>query len=514
MNFIKKIWPSPIHCVLIPVFFLLHNYVDFYNIVDFSKLTISIISWMLLPFCLVAAYRYVFKDLSKASLITSTLLLLFFFAGPLIKETRNVPYINYLFKYSVLIPVLLFCIILLHRRLYKSKKKYLLTHRFISITTLLLIGYELFAFFTIVAPNRATYNKLQPAGTDLAQIPTTNDPNRPDIYFLIFDEMPSVNSVNTLFQYNNAHVTDSLTKLGFVVSPKAQSAYPSTPLSIASTLSLTDFGYPADTVFSFKDFAKADVLVQNNQLFPFLKKSGYNCVNASIFNVNNLSSPIRTYINVPQYVTWGVQENMIKNQTFFNRMHEDIGWNFTPLFLKNLVRNLNKDLRNEVTYTNKLRSLIDSCLHSPHQEPLFFYGHFFLPHMPYKFDSAGTALQWTVPDYKAGYKKKENYVAQVKYAGKLIYELSKKIVTESKRPAIIIIQGDHGHRDYDKKKNSFSHKVSILSAVYFPDKDYSSVDDAFYAPNTFRIVLNKYFSTHLPLLKNPNNFEKQPVSGK
>lgn len=501
MKFFKKIWPFPIHCFLVPTFFLFHNFIEFYNIVDFDILTSSIIIWFFLPGMLILVYIQIFKNVSKASLITTILLILFFFTGPLIKETKNILYIHSIFRYSVLIPALLLIVILLNIWLYKSSKAYKRTHTFIAFTLLVLIMYDVSRYFFIVAPNKLEYNLFKSNDLDLTTLKVPPDSSRPDIYYLIFDEMPSSYSLKTLFQYDNSYVSDSLENSGFLISPFAHSAYPSTPLSLASNLNLTDLGFPANNMFTFKEYSKADVLVRNNQLVPFLHRNGYRFINASIFNIRNNPSSIRDYININRYATWGMPENMIRNQTLFRRIHEDIGWNFRTLYMNSYIKQLNKDLRNEVVYTKKINLLIDSCLNSNHKGPVFFYGHFFLPHQPYKIDSLGNLLQWTPENYKSTYKRKENYISQVKYSGKLIFEIGKKIISKSTRPVVVVIQGDHGHRDFDEKNYPFMHKVSIFSAIYFSDRNYQNIPPNLYAPNTFRMILNKYFDTGIPLIK-------------
>ena len=123
MQYLRKIWPSPLHCFLVPLFFIFHNYVDFLGLTDFSKLSLSIAGWLTAPFLLLLVYRLLLKDLQNACLITTVLLCIYFFTGPLMKEFKDLPYIHFLFKYSVLIPILFLLITYIHIQLYKNKKK-------------------------------------------------------------------------------------------------------------------------------------------------------------------------------------------------------------------------------------------------------------------------------------------------------------------------------------------------------------------------------------------------------
>ena len=83
-------------------------------------------------------------------------------------------------------------------------------------------------------------------------------------------------------------------------------------------------------------------------------------------------------------------------------------------------------------------------------------------------------------------------------------QLITKIIHESKRPAIIILQGDHGtaselrnHQGFEN--NDFKERFSILNAYYFPDKDYSMIYPEISPVNSFKVVMNKYFDKNFKL---------------
>ncbi|MDQ3277751.1 MAG: hypothetical protein M3Q06_05465, partial [Bacteroidota bacterium] len=49
-----------------------------------------------------------------------------------------------------------------------------------------------------------------------------------------------------------------------------------------------------------------------------------------------------------------------------------------------------------------------------------------------------------------------------------------------------------------------------LNAYYFSDKDYGMLYDSISPVNTFRVVLNKYFSQSFPLLKDSSFYLVDP----
>ena len=93
----------------------------------------------------------------------------------------------------------------------------------------------------------------------------------------------------------------------------------------------------------------------------------------------------------------------------------------------------------------------------------------------------------------------QGYIMQVQYVNGLIENLVKEL--QKNKNNIIIIQGDHGFREYDLSKISPLKQLQILNAFYFPDQNYSSLHDSISLVNTYRAVLSQYFKQDLPLLK-------------
>jgi len=298
-----------------------------------------------------------------------------------------------------------------------------------------------------------------------------------------------------LFGYDNTTLDSSLTKLGFKVSSNATSQYPYTVPSLYSLFGLNEFHSNNTVDFTFKELNAVGDNLTDNKLIPFLQNNGYNFINASIFDMKETPSLVRDYLD------WNTPEDMIRKQTFFNRIKEDLSWNYTHLYKRKFIGDLNSTIKKEVAYTKEVARLIDSSVLLDANKPKLFYGHFFLPHLPYKFNREGKVIQWTYKSYLTDYSSDQTYLSQLEYTRKFIINLTAKIREENQRPAIIIVQGDHGYRMFDLNKYSVDNKYKILSAIYFADQDYSQISDSLFSPNTFRIILNKYFNQQIPLLK-------------
>lgn len=493
-KFVVHIIPFPLHCLLVPVFFIIHNYFYFYSLIDMDELYTSYLWWLLLPFLLLIGLNYLFKNLSKAALFTTCLLIIYFFFSAFRRGIKTIPVLEILGKYSISLPLLLLLLIYGYLKLRRTKADFGKTHWFFFSLFLLLIVVDLVIYLPQGDTRLKEANSFKTFNRPQLK-PVAADSTRPDIFFLVFDEHPSTASVKTLTGYDNSSLDAQLTKLGFKVSPFATSAFSQTQPALCSVFDMGEYPYNSEQPAGFKELFAAGDLLAKNQLFTFLQQQQYNIVNASVFPFQNLIA-----IETPKE-WWGYQSDMIKNQTFFNRIHEDLGWLKAKYFPSLFQNPIERSIRTDVALTDSVQKMILSTIDEPPLKPRFVFAHFFLPHDPYKFDSTGKIFNGSYPEYLEFIKTDEPFVQQVIYTRKLILKIASDILTKNKRPCIIIIQGDHGLRKYDKMKFGNKEVFNIFSAVYLPDRAMNNFPGDLYAPNTFRIILNRYFQQQLPLLQ-------------
>jgi hypothetical protein len=495
----KKItWLFVLTCFLVPCYFILHNYLDFKGLIDFKKLTTYIILCMTAPAVFIFFYWITTKSLPKATLATSVLLIIHFYAASVINELKAISFLSHFLRYIIIIPLLSIFLLWFHYQLYTSKKSVYRVQVFLALLFFVFFSFELIEVISIKFNWQPPKTFIEPKNRVILNTAnTTSDTNKlkPDIFFLIFDEYPSSTSLKDVFAFNNLAHDSALTKLNFKVSSAARSAHFNTPACLYSLLGLAEITPETGEGFSHTERLAITQQLRSTELMPFFEANGYKIMNASMFDFDNHPSVAKNYL------FFQAPEDILRNQTFFRRVRSDVGWNFLKFFKERFIKNINQNIANEVTYSKKIEQAIDSSFSLDESQPKFFYGHFFLPHYSYKFDENGNTITWDYQSYEKHFNTQASYLAQVKYANKLMLEIIGKIFANNKRPAIIIIQGDHGNRRFVDKGFPNENKKKILSAIYFPDQQYEEIKDDLFAPNTFRIILNKYFDQKIPLLK-------------
>jgi phosphoglycerol transferase MdoB-like AlkP superfamily enzyme len=149
------------------------------------------------------------------------------------------------------------------------------------------------------------------------------------------------------------------------------------------------------------------------------------------------------------------------------------------------------------------------------KEPKFFYIHILLPHSPYIFNRDGSLKSVFGMTSKQEMMGTDNYLDQLVYTNKIIKKFILRL-RDTKRKQIIILEGDHGFRNarmYKGKKVPSSYFTNgeyfkNLNAFYFYDHNYAGLYDSISPVNSFRVILNKYFHQHIPLLKDSCFAEK------
>jgi hypothetical protein len=497
-----------IHSLLLPLFFILHSYRQYYGLVGIGttiKILGELVFFFLVFFLLVLAIT---KNLNRSLQLTTLFGFLYLFYGAIRDFFQLTLHASFFSKYSILLPVLVLATIILSRRILKKKdfSKTNLFQNLLLIIIILIDGVTLFvsdsSFF--LRQNLLTKN----AYLDLDSL--SGPQQRPDVYFLVFDSYPGTQFLKDYMQYDNSSFNEALQNKGFRVLADPKSNYNRSAFSIAATL---NFEYlrkiksfqPA----SAKEYTEATLTVEHSIVPKVFKHYDYRFFNLSVFDIDNTLS-----LHQEHFLTLPEREVLLYN-TLSERLKRDLLWNLikgkyaVPFIQKMEKRKRDNSTREQVKKRDFNNTVIDSLMKIPIQKtnsPKFVYAHVYLPHPPFFYDEHGldNELKTILPEESQ--EDKSLFLSYLKYTNRVALKIIERIIQVSGDNSVIILQSDHGFRDF---KGGPSHPQAYFknySAFYFPDKNYRVLYDTMSNINTFPVIFNKYFGTKIPLQQDTTVF--------
>ena len=93
------------------------------------------------------------------------------------------------------------------------------------------------------------------------------------------------------------------------------------------------------------------------------------------------------------------------------------------------------------------------------------------------------------------------YLHQIKRTNTFLIKTLDTFWSKIEKNSIVIIISDHGSRSLSgQSEEAILERYQNFCAVYFPDKDYSTLTDSITPINVMRMTLNKAIGSHLPYL--------------
>lgn len=472
-----KIPLHPLPFALIPLLFLYAHNIGLVNKEDLlvpAVLAIAgtAIAWLLL--------RAVCENWTKAAVVASAAVLLFFSYGPLGQLLLSPlppfrPLYEHLLKISLLflLPLLLLCLLL--RRAGSLSR---LTG-FLNAVSLIWL-FPLAATLILHSSEPVIPAEAARAAPRSAAVPG-NQPRNPNIYYIILDGYGRADTLETHYGFPNRRFLEFLRKKGFYVAENSRSNYPDTLLSLASSLNM-DYIHDSKTPYR--------TLIKKNQVAWFLRSKGYRHVHigSGWFSPTvrnrladiNLKGP-----RISEYAMTLV--------------------NLTPLepVLKVWLADL---IRKNILFA------FDALLRTTRMEgPLFVFAHILSPHPPFVFtkDGApvpGAKILWQGP----AWHRKSLYTGEMRFLNKKIREVVETLLQQDPKP-VILLQGDHGPAHFwrgswqdqgvpDDRRVALRERFGNLSAYYLPGTPAPELYPSITPVNSFRIIFNRYFGADYPLL--------------
>ncbi len=491
--------------ILVSVFPILSFYVN--NMSELAPvflekpLLYSVVASIILTLILYA----IIKDKYKSALIATTAIFIFFSYGHLSKYLNTrlfIPMPNgaVLGPDKIMIPLILVLFPLFVYKTLKSTRNLKPYIKFLNITLILLITY---LGIKIIVSEK--YTPQYSTTTSKSTLNTQTKHDTPDIYYIILDGYARSDVLESVYNYDNSEFIDSLKEMGFFVAKEARSNYAHTYLSLPSTLNMTYLDSLPEKYGKDSESKSAALgMLHSNLVTQKLKDYGYTTINFAsgwegtdehyIADINYNEKRILEVIGV----------DIVTNETNMVFLQTTI---FSP-FIKEVWGDV---LRGKILYTfERLPDL-------PYLDvKKFTFAHILAPHPPYVFQASGKAVKNPQLDMMGGiFEDKESYIDQLTYISDQIEPTLKKIISNSNNPPIIILQSDHGPASILKHPFTWSEpydpegvneRMSILYAVYLPDKDYDNFNQTMTPVNTFRIIFNNYFNEDLELLPDKSYF--------
>jgi len=440
------------------------------------------------------------KDKTKASLITTIFLLLFFSYGHLVRFIVNQIDADYDAEIQVIFYAISVVILVTGSNIIKRTKRdlgeWIRNLNTVALILALLPVIQI-AFVLISSATSQETEKLAANSNETQQsqtLPSTSPSSQyPDIYYIILDGYSRQDTMEAL-GYNNSEFVNSLKDMGFYVASCSASNYRSTLLSIPSSLNMNYLWDAVPNTGADDSNAKPlyDALV-HSRVRSELEQRGYKIISFQT------GYQWDEWTDADVYLTPTKNYIADKQSTFSITPFEYIFLKNTALypFLGNSRFAVQRfyDHFNQVTYSLEELSNVAKI-----PGPKFVYAHILAPHYPFIFLPNGSLnTDHRYYDTEEGTPSNSDfdasgYLNNVKFLNSKVPNAIEAILKESKTPPIIVIQGDHGFVIPERRYN-------ILNAYYLPGKTKNALYPTISPVNTFRIIFNQYFDTKLELLE-------------
>jgi len=485
MQRLKRI---PFFLFLLAFFFCLHGYVENAGFIEVNELVqIGLIIFCFLAFFCLLLFLFT-RDAIHSGLIVFFTGLLYLFFGALHDWLKSISWLSFVHSYAVLLPVLVLSVAAWIIYLKKNRPVHA---RWAFYLNLLLVVYCMVDGFLLVRKNMGEKKTMQ----DKTSIHFIADSvrNKPNVYFLLFDEYPGYKSLVDSFGFHNDDLYHFLEEKEMRLLP----TYTNYDLTLFSLSSIFNMQY-VDSNYNRVKLKQSDLQeriaeIRNNRVMEIFRSMGYRIGNYSIFDLDGRPRVASRNSLFP------VHAPLLTDKVLHNRLIRDLGWWFVngrfriESFREKFLYGKDADNR----YIEKMLK-VESA--KQHKQPGFFYAHFLMPHRPFFRDSSGKRreFRFAAEMYDLFYDR-DIFLGYLKYTNSVIRSLVDTI-TKNDPGAVLIVMSDHGfHTPYNMQHqtpNNYDH----LCAIRLPGGIPPPVMESRSTVNLFRYLFNSYFNQRLPYL--------------
>ena len=489
----KIMYPRSYNLILLPllpvIFFFAHYLAVFQEFILSIAVLLILLAYLAFAIiCYLVILKFIDLTQGQASVSATILITFLLFWGALQDGLHSMN--SVLGKSIVLLIIGIFFFLAFLFYLKRKPTALSRARRFLIWLFLLLIGYEL-ARFGVTLSLKKTLKQTAARMTKQPGLRPTNTGEKHDIHYIVFDGYSNNIVFKRHWSFDNP-IYQKLAEKGFFIVDSARSNYHFTPFSMTSIFCMQYLrGADKFSTRNALNFYIGLELYRKNYLFEWLKSLGYEL---SIYSFLERHNPLAELGELgPQTPMIWIRKKTIE-RIYLNPW---IVYKVVRIFDKHkrMPTAVKKALIFAKNYNERALAHLQNVTKDRDKDtPIFTYTHFLIPHEPYIYDSAGHFRLKLKPTSTS----MNDYLEQVKFANQLIDSISTFLLKKQKRKTVIIIQGDHGYRDYAIQTTDEEYQA--LSAYYFPDKNYKTLSESLSHVNTFRVVLNKYFNQQLSML--------------
>ncbi len=484
----------PIHVILFGIYPVLALLASNIHEVDLRVSYRAILVSGLASLVLFSFFWLVIRNIGKAGIVTSVILVLFFTYGHIYMALRQLDATGTLFlaRHRVLVVVFALILIMVVWWVIRIRDIQAPTLSFNMIGSILILA----AIIPIIAHEVSLQNQVDVRESQVENplIPVKPLTEMPDIYYIILDSYTRADALQEEFDLDTTSFLDQMEELGFYVVECGRSNYAFTEVSMASAFNMDYLpNLDANIQPGNTNILYATALIKNNEVRRQLEASGYEIVAFDTGYEWNQWKDADLYLSLTDnpFLNADIQpfERMLIDSTLLRIVSD-----FKPQWLEG--ESVSRRHGTTIKRIQFTMNLLDEL--NENNAPRFIYAHINVPHIPFMFHADGSILKDM--NYYSGHRDYptseeyflEGYRQQVQFINNQIFDITREIIRRSDQDPVIIIQGDHGIRDNNRMK--------VLNLIRLPggkEQLYPTMTPV----NTFRIVLNTLFDAKVPILE-------------
>ena len=450
-----------------------------------------------ITFVALLVFYFIFKNKSKSALLTSFFWIIFVSYGYIfsILVTNVFQVGNKMTQHIVLLVIFFIVIIIGVIKITKTKRKLNNATSIMNAVAITIIIIPLITIFTYNFQNDEFVEQIEISDT----VSSNQFLNSPNIYYIILDEYASESVLEDTFNFDNSDLINFLKENNFQIISNSFSNYSTSFLALSAALNMEYVNWLSDKVGEFStDRHIAYQLIDKNKVMSILKSKGY------------ITATTDSGWQVTRYIS-NADLNLCGENKFLNS-------EFLIMILRNSILNPIYLQLFDPDYRERILCTFDEIpnVQFKTNKPVFVFSHILLPHGPYYWGPNGEHLTPSKATLELGYdRSKDGYKDQLQFTNKKIMDLINKILTESERESIIVIQSDTGtsinYYPDNITDQMIYERMSNINFIYFPYNQHVLYDDM--TPvNTFPLIFNTFFEDDYEMLEDRSYYslESEP----